>query len=104
MRRPVVDAHVHFWDPGELEYSWLEELPSLRRAFLPSDYAAATGAAGAAGDVPITVVFVEANCRPADARREVRFVEGLARRDGRPRIGGIIAYVDLTDGATLHQT
>lgn len=100
MRQPVVDAHVHFWDPGELEYPWLEPLPSLRRAFLPSDYAAA---AEAAGDAPATVVFVEANCRPADARREVQFVERLARRAGGPRIGGIIAYVDLTDGATLHQ-
>jgi L-fuconolactonase len=97
MQQPVVDAHVHFWDPSELEYPWLEALPSLRRAFLPRDYAAATG------DVHGTVVFVEANCRPEDARREVRFVERLAQRAGGPRIGGIIAYADLTDRETLNQ-
>ena len=39
----MVDAHVHFWDPGALHYPWLDEIPSLRRAFLPHDYRAATG-------------------------------------------------------------
>ncbi|PYO72685.1 MAG: amidohydrolase, partial [Gemmatimonadetes bacterium] len=44
----MVDAHVHFWDPGALHYPWLDEIPSLRRAFLPYDYRAATG------EVPIS--------------------------------------------------
>ena len=28
-RPPVVDAHVHFWEPGTLRYPWLDALPSL---------------------------------------------------------------------------
>src|SRR2546425_8931746 len=31
------DAHVHFWDPAELDYPWLAGVPSIRRAFLPPD-------------------------------------------------------------------
>ena len=41
----MIDAHVHFWDPGALAYPWLDGLPALRRAFLPADYAAAIGGA-----------------------------------------------------------
>jgi L-fuconolactonase len=87
----IVDAHVHFWDPAVLHYPWLEGLPSLRRAFLPPDYRAAIG------EVPITqLVFVECNCRAEEARREVEFVERLARTE--PRIAGIVAFADLAEG------
>jgi predicted TIM-barrel fold metal-dependent hydrolase len=87
----IVDSHVHFWDPAELHYPWLDALPSLQRAFLPPDYAAATGR------IPIDhIMFVEANCRPDEARREVEFVERLAQAE--PRIAGIVAFVDLAQG------
>ncbi len=85
----VVDAHVHFWQPDELEYPWLADLPPLRRAFLPRDHAAACGAVAIE-----KLVFVEANCRPDQALAEVRFIEALAAEDG--RIAGIVAFVDLT--------
>jgi predicted TIM-barrel fold metal-dependent hydrolase len=88
----IVDSHVHFWDPAELHYPWLEAVPPLDRAFGPADYAAA------AGVVPITkVVFVEANCRPEEARREVQLIERLAGAE--PRIAGIVAFADLTQGS-----
>ncbi len=87
----IVDSHVHFWDPGVLHYPWLTGVPSLQRAFLPRDYAAATG------QVPIgRMVFVEANCRPEEARQEVEFVERLAQAE--PRVAGIVAFVDLAQG------
>ena len=90
--RSVIDAHVHFWDPAELHYPWLDAVPALGRAFLPVDYAAATG------DAPIAqVVFVEANCRPEHAGREVQLVERLAGAE--PRIAGIVAFADLTQGS-----
>jgi L-fuconolactonase len=96
VRIGVVDSHVHFWNPAELHYPWLDELPALQRALLPPEYRAAAGA------VPVTrVVFVECNCRPEEAQREVRFVEHLAEGDGEPRISGIIAYADLTGATAL---
>jgi len=86
----VVDAHVHFWDPGELHYPWLEGRTGLDRAFLPPAYSTA------AAEIPITqVVVVEGNCRPEEARREVEFVERLAAAE--PHIAGIVAFVDLGD-------
>lgn len=101
----IVDAHVHFWDPARLHYPWLAALPSLDRAFLPAEYAAAIG------DAPVDrVVFVEANCRPDEAPCEVEFVERLGGGGGAPaagpRVAGIVAFVDLAsaqDGqAALH--
>ena len=87
----MVDAHVHFWDPGALHYPWLDEIPSLRRAFLPYDYRAATG------EVPISrIVFVEANCRPDETQHEVALVQRLA--DDEPRIAGIVAFADVAQG------
>jgi L-fuconolactonase len=85
---PVVDAHVHFWDPAELRYPWLDALPALRRPFLPEDHAAAVE------DAPVErLVFVEANPAPGEEAREVAFVERLAAAD--PRIAGIVAFAEL---------
>jgi predicted TIM-barrel fold metal-dependent hydrolase len=93
----VIDAHVHFWDPTELHYPWLDALPALGRAFLPAEYAATTG------EAPIAqVVFVEANCRPEEAGREVQLIERLASAE--PRIAGIVAFADLANGAAVDQT
>ena len=92
----IVDAHVHFWDPARLRYAWLEDLPSLRRAFTPAEYFAAVG------DRVERVVFVEANCDASESRDEVAFVEHLAAADD--RIAAIVAYADMSDpylGCTL---
>jgi L-fuconolactonase len=87
----VVDAHVHFWDPGAFEYAWLGALPSLERPFLPRDLGPfADGSVDAA-------LFVEANCSPAQSAREIEWVERLL--DDEPRIAGIVAFVDLLDDA-----
>lgn len=75
---PVVDAHVHFWEPGRLEYPWLAEIPALRRAFLPGDHAVACGRA------PVEqLVFVEAKCRADQALREAGWIQELASQDPR---------------------
>ena len=93
----IVDAHVHFWDPAELDYPWLAALPSIRRAFRPSDYAAAAREVG--GSLP-QVVFVEANCRPEQARREVQRVERMVREGEEDLcVAGIVAFADLTQGS-----
>jgi L-fuconolactonase len=88
----IVDAHVHFWDPGELEYPWLEPMPELRRAFLPADFTRAADGASVS-----RLIAVEANCAPSQGAREVEFFERLSKTD--PRVAGIVAYVDLNDTA-----
>jgi L-fuconolactonase len=92
METPIVDSHVHFWDPAELHYPWLEGLPSLERAFLPPEYRTATG-----GVPPAKIIFVECNCLPEEARTEVQFVERLV--SGESCIAGIVAFADLADAS-----
>ncbi len=90
----MVDSHVHFWDPGERDYPWLRSVPALDRAFLPSDYAAATD-----GIAITQIVFVESNCLPEEAPRELEWVERLAQAE--PRLAGIVAFADVADSRTL---
>ena len=86
----IVDSHVHFWDPRVLHYPWLTGFPALKRPFLPPEYSAAVDEL----TVEKTVV-VECNCLAREAEREVELFDGLAQTDC--RIGGIVAFVDLTD-------
>jgi len=79
----VVDSHVHFWEPAELRYPWLDGISALKRSFLPCDYP----------DDVDAMVFVEANCAANEGADEVAFVERL----GESRIAGTVAYVDLLD-------
>jgi len=83
----VIDAHVHFWDPGVLHYPWLTSTPDLSRAFLPADLESL------ASHAVDEMVFVEANCKSAESVRELDFVDGLAECE--PRIAGAVAFVDL---------
>lgn len=85
----VIDAHVHFWNPGLLHYPWLSQSPMLQRAFLPEHFAPL-----ASGSVD-GVIVVEANCEPTEAMAEVEFVDSLAVRD--PRVLASVAFADLLD-------
>ena len=96
-RPGIVDAHVHFWDPSELRYAWLDGLPALDRRFLPADYATAT--TGIAVDA---MVLVEANCLPRQTVDEVAFFERLAELDA--RVAGIVAFASLTAPGELDRT
>ena len=56
----TIDSHVHFWDPGRLDYSWLAGEPDLSRRFTPDDLD--TGGVALEG-----LVFVQADCRAEQA-------------------------------------
>ena len=40
---PIVDTHVHLWDPRHIRYPWLEHNARLNRPFLLADYERALG-------------------------------------------------------------
>jgi L-fuconolactonase len=89
----ALDAHVHFWDPGRLDYPWLRTEPRLRRPFLPADLAGRLDAA----DTGVTgVLVVQADCRWEQAEAEVAWLEDLAART--PLIRGVVAAVPLERG------
>ncbi|MCK6065435.1 MULTISPECIES: amidohydrolase family protein [Microbacterium] len=85
----VLDSHLHLWDPGVLEYAWLEG--ALRARFAADELAASRRA-----DHEHGAVFVQADCAPEQFIDEVEWVGSLAGRTG---IRGIVAGVRLDRGA-----
>src|ERR1035441_9593121 len=81
---PIVDAHVHFWNPAKLNYSWLARVPALSCAFLPEDYSAATNKSNVS-----KMVFVECGCAAAQSIDETNWISELAARE--TRLKGIVA-------------
>lgn len=89
--RPIVDSHIHFWNPEQLHYPWLQAVPRLNRAFLPAQLNQTTTAV----DLQ-KIVFVQADCVPEEALAEVAWVSELAQAE--PRIQGIVAFAPLEEG------
>lgn len=88
---PIVDTHVHFWDPGHLRYTWLDNHALLNRPYLPADYFAALG------DYTVdALVFVQAACIEAHWMNEAAWVSELAKAE--PRIQAIVASAPLELG------
>lgn len=88
---PIVDTHVHLWNPAKLRYPWLEEVPSLNRSFLLEDYRSACGAI----DVE-AMIFLECDAHPDDSLKEAAWVTSLSKEE--PRIKGIVASAPLEKG------
>lgn len=89
---PLVDSHVHFWDPDHLNYPWLQAVPALNQAFLPGKLAQEATAVNLQ-----KIVFVQADCAAEDGLAEVAWVSELAQVE--PRIQGIVAFAPLEKGA-----
>lgn len=90
--RALIDSHVHFWQPQQLRYLWLDEVPAIRRPFTPPELRQATQ-----GVDLQKIVFVQADCVPEQGLDEVAWVSELARSE--PRIQGIVAFAPLELGA-----
>jgi L-fuconolactonase len=85
---PIVDSHVHLWNPAQLRYAWLDGLPALNRAFLPADFAAASVNTNVS-----KIIFTECGCEPVQSLAEVNWISSLAKTE--PRLKGIVAHADL---------
>jgi len=91
---PLVDSHVHLWNPERLRYAWLAGVPALHRPFRPEDYRQACG--------PVAVakfVFVQCECDPAQSQAEADWVTELAAAE--PRLRGIVAQAALENGQAV---
>lgn len=86
---PIIDSHLHLWDPAHLSYPWLSG--PLDQAFLPRDFQAATG--------PVLVesmVFLECAAAPHQSLDEARWVLDQAKVD--PRIAAMVCHAPLEQG------
>ncbi len=81
-----IDAHQHFWQRNQFDYSWLEQpaLAPIRRDFLPADLQPLIEAAGVQA-----TVFVQTQHNLA----ENRWILGLAQQHD--WIAGVVGWVDL---------
>jgi L-fuconolactonase len=89
---PIVDSHVHLYDPKKLSYPWISAIPLLQRAYLSKDYSDLTA--------PVKVeslVFVEVDVAEGQQLDEARFVHDLAKTD--KRIKAMVASMPLERGA-----
>jgi L-fuconolactonase len=88
---PIIDAHVHLWDPARLRMPWLDGNALLNRPYGLAEYAAHTAGLEVAG-----IIYVQVDVAPAYGLTEARIVAELAADD--PRIQAIVAYAPLEDG------
>ena len=66
---PLVDAHVHLYDPDAVDYSWMEGVTLLNSPHGSAEYSAAIG------DVAVDkLVFIEVNADPGAHLAEVAWV------------------------------
>ncbi|OOQ57914.1 amidohydrolase [Mucilaginibacter pedocola] len=93
---PVVDAHLHLWDPQLLRYPWLDDVPMLNTAHLIADYNQQTE-----GIEIERMVFVQCECEPSQCEQEAAWVTGIAKQD--KRIQGIIPWAPLELGEGAKQ-
>lgn len=95
---PFVDAHVHFWDLGHLQYDWLTppfddhgpngDVSAIAQTYLPDDYLEEACFWKVAG-----VVHVDAGARADQSLAETRWLEAQCRVVGLP--SAIVAFADL---------
>jgi len=89
---PIVDSHVHLYDPTQLRYPWMTDHPTLLRPHLMKDLD------GAADQVEIAkAVFVEVDVAAGLQLREAAWVSEQAGAD--PRIAAIVAAAPVERGA-----
>ena len=87
----IIDTHVHLWNPGELRYPWLDDLPLLNKPYLPPDYYAATRQLSIE-----KTVFVQCECTVEQCEKETEWVTSFAKLD--EKMCGIVAWAPLENG------
>jgi L-fuconolactonase len=91
---PIVDSHVHLFDPAGLPYHWLAGAPAINKRHMPEDYTQQTS--------PVAVdkyVFVEVDVEIGRHIDEARWVSALQSAD--KRLAGIVAAVPLERGKSV---
>lgn len=94
MMQPIVDSHIHFWDPSMRSYPWLDDVPAIAGPALPVDLHEQCANVNLEG-----IVFVQAGARPEYGLDEAVWVSRLAESE--PRIQGIVAFAPLELGADV---
>jgi L-fuconolactonase len=88
---PIIDAHVHLWDPARYNIPWLQGVPALNKPHGLAEYAEATRGIRVEG-----LVYLEIDIAPAYALLEAQHLARLAAQE--LQILGIVAHAPVEDG------
>jgi L-fuconolactonase len=88
---PIIDTHVHLWDPTLLDYPWLDEVPAIKRTHSLTDFKLATGTVEVE-----KLVFLQADCAQEQSLAELDWVSRTAV--GVTSIAGIVPFAPLEQG------
>ncbi len=91
---PIIDSHVHIYDPGYLTYHWMKKVPRLNKPHLMTDFTRRT-----AGVEVDKIVFVEVDVTANQHLDEARWVAQQAQTDNRLR--GMVASIPLENGSAV---
>jgi L-fuconolactonase len=88
---PLIDAHVHLYDPAAIDYPWMRDAPVLNSLHGPAEFTRAIG------DVQVDgLIFVEVDAALGQELAEARWVERAAKADS--RIRAMVASLPLEKG------
>ncbi len=91
---PIVDSHVHLWDPKRIPLRFGADVPTLNRPHLIADYDAARG------DVAVeAMVFLECDVAVGRHLDEAAMVAEIAA--GEPRLKAMVAHAPLEKGEAV---
>jgi L-fuconolactonase len=88
---PIIDTHLHLWDPRRIWYPWLEKIPCLNRPYVLEDFRSAT-----ASLCVEAMVFMQCEAEWSAFEREAEWATEQARLE--PRIRGMVAWAPLEKG------
>ncbi|MER3405309.1 MAG: amidohydrolase [Chloroflexota bacterium] len=88
---PIIDAHVHLWDPTRFRMAWLDSNAQLNRPFGLADFREHT-----AGLEIAAMVYVQVDVADAYGLLEAQWAAARAQEDSRLR--GIVAWAPIEFG------
>jgi L-fuconolactonase len=89
---PLIDSHLHLWDPQHFRMSWLDGNAMLDKPYGLTEYREHTQGVAIEG-----MVYLQVEVEPAYGLLEARWAAARAVDD--PRIKGIVAWAPLEFGA-----
>jgi len=92
---PIIDTHVHLWNPTRFRMPWLDDLEILNKTYEPPEYRVHTQ-----GVEVEAIVYMEVDLKPVYGLLEARWVAEEARAAD-PRIQGIVAFAPVEDGVCV---
>jgi predicted TIM-barrel fold metal-dependent hydrolase len=91
---PIIDAHVHLWNPEQFRMPWLDGQGTINRPFGPAEYREHTQ-----GVAVEAFVYVEVAVEPAYALLEAQWANQVAEQE--PRLRGIVAQAPVEYGERI---